>query len=88
MKVKLEDLLILIFLCIIFSLFFIIIVKDPAKHTEKNIEKETKVLIKSNDEVKSEIKRIQEDETKEIEDIKSLNNDSTLIIFKQLVESE
>lgn len=88
MKPKLEDLLILIFLCIIFSLFFIIIVKDPAKHTEKNIEKETKVLIKSNDEVKSEIKRIQEDETKEIEDIKSLNNDSTLIIFKQLVESE
>lgn len=88
MKVKLEDLLFLIFLCLILGIFFIIIVKDPAKHTEKNIEKETKVLIKSNDKVKSEIKRIQEDETKEIEDIKSLNNDSTLIIFKQLVESE
>lgn len=88
MKPKLEDLLFLIFLCFILGIFFIIIVKDQAKHTEKNIEKETKVLIKSNNEVKSEIKRIQEDETKEIEDIKSLNNDSTLIIFKQLIESE
>lgn len=88
MKVKLEDLLFLMFLWLILGIFLIIFVKDPAKHTEKNIEKETKVLIKSNDEVKSEIKRIQEDETKEIEDIKSLNNDSTLIIFKQLVESE
>lgn len=88
MKVKLEDLLFLMFLWLILGIFLIIFVKDPTKHTEKNIEKETKVLIKSNDEVKSEIKRIQEDETKEIEDIKSLNNDSTLIIFKQLVESE
>lgn len=88
MKPKLEDLLFLMFLWLILGIFLIIFVKDPAKHTEKNIEKETKVLIKSNDEVKSEIKRIQEDETKEIENIKSLNNDSTLIIFKQLVESE
>lgn len=88
MNIKQERLLFFILICFILVIFLIIFGKDPAKHTEKNIEKETKVLIKSNDEVKSEIKRIQEDETKEIEDIKSLNNDSTLIIFKQLVESE
>lgn len=88
MNVKRAYLLFFILICFILVIFLIIFGKDPAKHTEKSIEKETKVLIKSNDEVKSEIKRIQEDETKEIEDIKSLNNDSTLIIFKQLVESE
>lgn len=88
MNIKRGHLLFFILIYSILVIFLIIFGKDIAKHTEKNIEKETKVLIKSNDEVKSEIKRIQEDETKEIKGIKSLNNDSTLIIFKQLVESE